>query len=258
MIQLPRKNQTEIPVSIQLTNKTTNDRRNEIIDAKEFIKEDKYRNRYKQTDLKTTVEEHYKNKCAYCEQYSERWDVEHYRPVSKYYWLAYSWDNLILACPTCNQDYKNDNFDLINPPKISYDPKDLPTIHTLCEKYNQQEQPKLFHPEFDEPENYLEFSLKGGISSTDLRGKYTIKTCGLDRKKLNDRRKDIVIDDFIKKLNSIIYLRSYNQNEYLEEIKKLIDDFVEMSNNQKKEFLGFRRYVLKNTLAKIINHKINL
>ena len=255
MIQLTKKSQTEIPTSIQVTNTTTTDRRNEIIAAKEFIKEDKYRNRYKSSDVKTTLEDHYKNKCAYCEQYSERWDVEHYRPVSKYYWLAYSWDNLILACPTCNQDYKNDKFELQNSTPVIYDPKDLPNIHNLCEKYNQQEHPKLFHPEFDVPEDYLKFNLKGEIFSTDLRGKYTIKTCGLDRKKLNDRRKDVVIDDFIRKLNDIMNFKLSNPQKYLEEIEKLIDNFVKKAYNDKKEFLGFRRHILLNTLSKLIDYK---
>lgn len=255
MIQLPKKSQTEIPASIQITNTTTNRRRNELIKVKSFISENIYRSRYKQPDLKEYIETHYKNKCAYCEQYSERWDVEHYRPVSKYYWLAYSWDNLILACPTCNQDYKNDKFELQNPPQVIYAPKDLSNIHNLCEKYNQQEYPKLFHPEFDEPENYLKFNLKGEIDSTDLRGKYTIKTCGLDRKKLNDRRKELVIDDFIRKLNEIMYFKSSNPKRYLEEIEKLIDDFVKNAYNDKKEYLGFKRYILMNTLSKLIDYK---
>lgn len=255
MRKITRKNQTEIPASIKLDNTTTSGRRNELIKAEDFIKENVYRDRYKQLDLKTAVENHYKNKCAYCEQYSERWDVEHYRPTSKYYWLAYSWDNLIFACPTCNQDIKKEKFDLQNPPRVVYDPKDLPNIHNLCDKYNQQEKPKLFHPEFDEPENYLKFNLKGEINSTDMRGKYTIKTCGLNRKKLRDRRKDVVTDDFVKKLNEIMYFKSSDPKRYLEEIEKLINDFAANSYNDKKEFLGFRRYILINTLSKLIDYK---
>lgn len=257
MRKITRKNQTEIPASIKLDNTTTSRRRNELIKAKNFISENVYRSRYKQSDLKEYIETHYKNKCAYCEEYVARWDVEHYRPVSKYWWLAYSWDNLIFACPTCNQDYKNDEFELQNPPKIVYDSEDLSKIHNLCEKYNKQEKPKLFHPEFDEPEKYLKFNLKGEISSTDLRGKYTIKTCGLDRKKLNDRRKDMVTDDFVKKLNEIMYFRSSNPQRYLEEVKKIVEDFVKNAYNNKREYLGFRRYILVNTLSKLIDYKIN-
>lgn len=44
------------------------------------------------------------HKCAYCEaSYLRRSaDIEHYRPKSIYWWLAWSWDNLFQICGTCN------------------------------------------------------------------------------------------------------------------------------------------------------------
>lgn len=56
-------------------------------------------------------------KCAYCEseEQSERNDVEHFRPAVEakrspgsaetrgYWWLAYTWENLLFACRNCNQ-----------------------------------------------------------------------------------------------------------------------------------------------------------
>ena len=45
-------------------------------------------------------------KCAYCEtkylKNSDNW-LEHYRPKSQYYWLAYEWSNLIPTCTKCNR-----------------------------------------------------------------------------------------------------------------------------------------------------------
>lgn len=43
-------------------------------------------------------------KCCYCERYpEERWqDVEHFRPKSAYWWLAWTWSNLLFACKPCN------------------------------------------------------------------------------------------------------------------------------------------------------------
>lgn len=52
-------------------------------------------------------------KCAYCESPTEtvaHGDVEHYRPKSVYWWLAYCYDNYLFACQICNQTYKGDNF----------------------------------------------------------------------------------------------------------------------------------------------------
>jgi uncharacterized protein (TIGR02646 family) len=65
-------------------------------------------------------------KCCYCEhKVTMRYnDVEHYRPKARadrrpgctrpdgYWWLAYSWQNLLYACATCNRSSKNDSFPL--------------------------------------------------------------------------------------------------------------------------------------------------
>lgn len=52
-------------------------------------------------------------KCAYCESPTDsvaHGDVEHYRPKSKYWWLAYCYDNYLYACQICNQVHKGDEF----------------------------------------------------------------------------------------------------------------------------------------------------
>ena len=53
------------------------------------------------------------NKCAYCEANTAvvaHGDVEHFRPKSAYWWLAYCYDNYTFSCQVCNQVHKNDNF----------------------------------------------------------------------------------------------------------------------------------------------------
>ena len=45
-------------------------------------------------------------KCAYCESPTDtvaHGDVEHFRPKSVYWWLAYCYDNYVYACQICNQ-----------------------------------------------------------------------------------------------------------------------------------------------------------
>lgn len=52
-------------------------------------------------------------KCAYCEANAAvvaHGDVEHFRPKSVYWWLAYTYDNYLYACQLCNQTYKGDHF----------------------------------------------------------------------------------------------------------------------------------------------------
>ena len=52
-------------------------------------------------------------KCAYCESPTDsvaHGDVEHFRPKSVYWWLAYCYDNYVYACQICNQVFKGDSF----------------------------------------------------------------------------------------------------------------------------------------------------
>lgn len=65
-------------------------------------------------------------KCCYCEMIIKKkfHDVEHYRPKASancapgctraygYWWLAWTWENLLFACPCCNRSEKNDLFPL--------------------------------------------------------------------------------------------------------------------------------------------------
>jgi hypothetical protein len=53
------------------------------------------------------------HKCAYCEAPTTMvayGDVEHFRPKSIYWWLAYCYDNHLFSCQICNGTYKGDNF----------------------------------------------------------------------------------------------------------------------------------------------------
>jgi len=52
-------------------------------------------------------------KCAYCEAAAAvvaHCDVEHFRPKSRYWWLAYCYDNYLFSCQRCNQEFKGDEF----------------------------------------------------------------------------------------------------------------------------------------------------
>lgn len=53
------------------------------------------------------------NKCAYCEAHTRvvaHGDVEHFRPKSEYWHLAYCYDNYLYSCQICNQTYKGNHF----------------------------------------------------------------------------------------------------------------------------------------------------
>ncbi len=53
--------------------------------------------------------------CAYCQSqlpHAAPGDVEHFRPKSHYWWLAYEFGNYFLGCALCNQVFKRELFPL--------------------------------------------------------------------------------------------------------------------------------------------------
>lgn len=66
--------------------------------------------------------------CAYCDRElpgNDRGDVEHFRPKSVYWWLAYRFENYLLACSICNSSYKIEKFPLLGRGKVfDYSKKD--------------------------------------------------------------------------------------------------------------------------------------
>ncbi|OOG66776.1 hypothetical protein [Flavobacterium sp. A45] len=132
---------------------------------------------------KTQLKKESFGKCAYCEANTDvvaHGDVEHYRPKSIYWWLAYTYDNYLFACQICNQTYKSDNFpirgaNLYPSPllidistdaeinllagNISPDPIDIALNYTL-QRYTDEhlrEQALLLNPYFDNPETYFAY-----------------------------------------------------------------------------------------------------
>jgi uncharacterized protein (TIGR02646 family) len=120
------------------------------------------------------------NKCTYCEANTSvvaHGDVEHFRPKSEYWWLAYTYDNYLFACQICNQTYKSDNFPItaakfIDPGikttttntkinslvgNISPDPLEINLNYTLT-KYvanHRKEKSLLLNPYFDDPTKHF-------------------------------------------------------------------------------------------------------
>jgi uncharacterized protein (TIGR02646 family) len=135
------------------------------------------------------------DKCFLCESkitHIAHGDVEHFRPKAGYrqsasdtlhtpgyYWLAYEWGNLFLACQICNQVFKKNLFPLANP-------KARATSHG---KSVRKEEPLFIDPSAEDPEQLITFRLEVPypIKNTP-KGKATIEGLGLARPKLNERR----------------------------------------------------------------------
>lgn len=63
------------------------------------------------SDFLPDLIENFGHYCCYCEWPVRKLDVEHVIPKSKRPELECEWTNLLLACPTCNRDYKKNKND---------------------------------------------------------------------------------------------------------------------------------------------------
>ncbi len=236
------KNLKEIRESLIVADENlTHQRRKELIKAGKYIKETKFDSRYKMPDIKDKLRTIYYSKCAYCESLVEQGHVEHYRPKDVYYWLAYSWDNLLYGCPTCNQN-KGTDFDIlgeqVNPPK---DTEDLSEINIWSSQvYDSIEKPSLLNPERDEMDDVFLFDIQGHIKdNNNTRADYTIKTCHLDRAFLVDERRK-VLDDFMKELSAEL-LGAKNKEEQKAIISSWVKMFLYRSKDEKNTYMAYRK-----------------
>lgn len=230
--------------NIPLTSKTTHKRREEVIGKGEYIEEGKYNDRYKVEDIRTALKSIYKHKCAFCEQKVEQYHVEHYRPKKVYYWLAFSWDNLLMACPTCNE-HKGVNFDLQGE-MVDYVDNDenLKAINQSSKSYNEKELPKMVNPELTNPLGKIQFQRNGIIESDDVCFSYTIEKCKIDRDYLNDERRDI-LNIFERDIKSaLVEFSTPDEQQY--EIGSIVRKFIKDSEYEKNQFLAFRKYAITN------------
>lgn len=230
--------------TIPRQSRTTHEKRTAIIDSKEYVDKGDYNTRYKTLDVRSALIRIYNHKCAFCEQKMERYNVEHYRPKSTYYWLAFSWDNLILACPDCN-GFKSTHFDLgEGGTQAVFDNTEgsLRLINQSSSSYDTVEKPKMVNPEVTDPIGKIKFQKNGLIESDDARFAYTIEKCQIDRKYLNDDRRKL-LDVFQRDIRGAL-LDNKEPEEQSREIAVIVKKFIRDSQDVELPFLAFRRYTI--------------
>lgn len=110
---------------------------------------------------KATLVDKLNEKCAFCEKdlRSEGSPVEHFRPMayvknegeprdaSRYWWLAWTWENLLFACFRCNTTCKRNQFPL--------QPGTSPLTELSLDLAT--EQPLLIDPAREDPREHIRF-----------------------------------------------------------------------------------------------------
>ena len=148
---------------------------------------------YNWRDVKDVLMRVHHGKCCYCEV--KRYDrgdlqVEHFRPKGAvrqfgngaiehpgYYWLAYTWDNLLLACPPCNRS-KGVTFPLMNPHQRARSHHDDTNKELVA----------LVNPTEENPRDHVRFLDDAPYPLTE-RGRQTINEIKLHRADLTEERK---------------------------------------------------------------------
>lgn len=156
-------------------------------------------------------------KCAYCETriIGLNGEVELFRPKAgaigmdrkdkspdHYWWLAYEWNNLYLACRECNFNKAN---------KFPVKGKRGPLKASLS-KLQKVEKPFLLDPCHDDPEKHLAFSESGFVASSSERGRFTIEVLNLNRPSLvADRSREI--EDIQRTVLLMLSAQRYSADE---------------------------------------------
>lgn len=195
-------------------------------------------------------------KCGFCESkvtYVTYGDVEHFRPKAGfvqseldslerpgYYWLAYSWSNLIFCCPLCNQRFKRNLFPLENPEE-----------RARCHEDDiEREKPLLIHPAVDDPAEFLGFRQEIPYAKPgSKRGSATIQALGLARPELNEVRLDYYKQLLLLKKNRDLLLQKKKNEEEisieLEEMLTEIEDQLHQSQQDDAPFAAMARALME-------------
>lgn len=217
---------------------------------------------------KTQLKKESNRKCAYCEANTAvvaHGDVEHYRPKSIYWWLAYTYDNYLYACQICNQSYKSNNFPIaatiyrepliatntsdhnieLLAGNISPDPIDITLNYTLQQYLDEHEAevPLLLNPYFDDPTTYFAYEADDTTEEVKIvptKPKYTkyIKAAedyyGINRIELKNVRYSV----FTKFRAFKMAFNELTDGVVKREVKKQIEDML----SNKYLFAGMNRY----------------
>jgi len=195
-------------------------------------------------------------KCCFCERIiGTDGDVEHFRPKQAYkqsagqplqrpgyYWLAYEWDNLYLACPGCNQRHKQNLFPLENPTERA----------TNHHQNITSEKPLFIDPGKDNPEEFIGF--RGEIAFAikgDLRGQATCDSLKLNKRSLPEARLQRL--QLLKRLWQIVQLAAKQPtNTQLQREAQKAQELLNQAIQDDAEYSAASRWAIRTNFQFVI------
>jgi len=201
---------------------------------------DAHNSLYKSSDVMVELRKQHSGMCVYCEKdlTDNTPHVEHFRPKSHYWWLAYSWDNLFLSCEECNVR-KGDKFEASSK-QTSPDARWREDRHNLSSQLNESEVPSLLHPCEIETELEFSFTCDGIAKALSERASYTYSTVQLGREQCVYRRKKLV-DDLKIRVQERVFEGEDVTAAVLSEIKSFYGKALKLSG----EYPSFRMHLVR-------------
>lgn len=195
---------------------------------------------YSKKEIKALLVKAHNSKCCYCEKklWAAYLHVEHFRPKygvrqtldqkndepPGYYWLAYRWDNLLLACLDCNSRFKHTFFPLVNPAE-------------RARSHNDdigKERPLFVDPARQNPREHIRFD--GAIpEGLTLQGRTTIDGIGLSRATLKEDRL-ILLKEIRFRYAVFVRAAVHRGDPELQAIAKEAREFIEAAKRPDAEF----------------------
>ena len=184
------------------------------------------RDYYRTEEVKNALLDIHHWKCCYCEKRAERRElqVEHFRPKRAvrqlsgvtaerpgYFWLAYCWDNLFLACAACNGE-KGTTFPLEDPGQRARSHHDDLAL----------EGAELVNPAEDDPRDHIYFEEDVPCHRT-RKGQRTIDVLGLRRNDLQELKLS-----YLKEMKQLRFILGYsvdqNQTDFARKVACVLRD----------------------------------
>lgn len=169
---------------------------------------------YRHHTIKKDLIDIYNDKCCYCEQKIEDFEVEHYRPQkaprnkmpahSGYPWLKLEWSNLLWSCSTCNAGPggKHNKFPIGNATNRITSSSGNVANDVANSLFFLAEGALLIHPEIENPEDHLTVLPNGKLDpiNNSAKGNATIDVCNLNRNRLRLDKRKCIIDALCKEI----------------------------------------------------------
>ena len=236
-------------------NSTMDKQKNEELNCiKECIKKEeplKIKPLWKTNEVKQFLYQSQNKKCCYCERLRDQaeMDVEHFRPKARikenpehpgYWWLAYNWDNLLIACKKCNNK-KGSQFPLKNENKRAREYEEI-----------EKENPLLINPLIENPEDLIEYYIPPEDSAKPIIMIEAIGKCERAEKTIKDltgiNSKELLLErakcfkDYCLLIKCLCLLSS---NPH---IKKEIHKRIKSYKKSSSQFAGFARFYFNRVL----------